>query len=105
MLCFNKTLTASILLLLGLAASSSAISAPRIPPPPQLAATSYILIDFDSGKVLAEKNSNQRLEPASITKIMTAYTVMQEIKKGNIALSDKLLSAIRHGVWVVRACS
>lgn len=89
MLCFNKRLTTFILLLIGFAANSSAISAPRIPPPPQIAATSYILIDFDSGKVLAEKNPHQRLEPASITKIMTAYAVMHEIKKGNIALSEK----------------
>jgi len=87
--CFNRRLTVFILLLIGLSVGSSAISAPRIPPPPQISATSYILIDFDSGKVLAEKNSNQRLEPASITKIMTAYAIMHEIKKGDIDLSDK----------------
>lgn len=89
MFCFNRRLTVFILLLIGFSVSSSAISAPRIPPPPQVSATSYILIDFDSGKVLAEKNSNQRLEPASITKIMTAYAIMHEIKKGDVALSDK----------------
>lgn len=89
MFCFNRRLTVFILLLIGLSVGSSAISAPRIPPPPQISATSYILIDFDSGKVLAEKNSNQRLEPASITKIMTAYAIMHEIKKGDIDLSDK----------------
>ncbi len=97
MLFCNKRLTAFLLLLTGLAVASNTISAPRIPPPPQVSATSYILIDFDSGKVLAEKNSNLRLEPASITKIMTAYAVMNEIKKGDIALSDK--TAISDKAW------
>ncbi len=89
MLFFNNKSTAYVLLFIGLTVAGSAMSAPRIPPPPQVAATSYILMDFNSGMVLAEKNPNQRLEPASITKIMTAYTVMNEIKKGDIALSDR----------------
>ncbi len=91
MLFCNKRLFTFILMLTGLAIISEAASAPRIPPPPQVAATSYILMDFDSGNVLAEKNPNQRLEPASITKIMTGYVVMNEIKKGNIALDDKIV--------------
>ncbi len=85
----NHKSTALTLLLLGLTVVSNALSAIRTPPPPQVSATSYILIDFDSGKVLAEKKPNQRLEPASITKIMTAYTVLNEIKKGEIDMADK----------------
>lgn len=56
------------------------ITAMPIPAPPGLAAESYILIDYHTGKVIAEHNSNERLEPASLTKIMTAYLVSSEIK-------------------------
>ncbi len=51
-----------------------------IPAPPGLAAKSYLLIDYQTGKVIAEHNSNERLEPASLTKLMTAYLVSSEIK-------------------------
>jgi D-alanyl-D-alanine carboxypeptidase (penicillin-binding protein 5/6) len=85
----NKKLTAFLLVIICLGLASQALSAVRIPPPPKLAATSYILIDFDSGKILAEKNPHEQLEPASITKIMTAYAVLSEIKKGEIDLADR----------------
>lgn len=51
-----------------------------IPAPPGLAAESYILIDYHTGKVIAEHDSGKHLEPASLTKIMTAYLVSSEIK-------------------------
>jgi len=59
-----------------------------IPAPPSLAATGYLLIDMHSDRVLVEKNADQRLEPASLTKIMTAHVVFNELKKGNLQLSD-----------------
>jgi serine-type D-Ala-D-Ala carboxypeptidase (penicillin-binding protein 5/6) len=62
-----------------------------IPAPPEIAATGYLLVDFNSGKVLAEKNADQRMEPASLTKIMTAYTVFRELKQGNIHMDDEVL--------------
>ncbi len=62
-----------------------------IPAPPDVAATGYILVDFHSGKVLAEKEAEQRMEPASLTKIMTAYTIFRELKQGNIHLDDSVL--------------
>ena len=61
------------------------------PTAPEVAAKSYILQDFASGQVLAEKNSEQRLPPASITKLMTAYVVSHELHAGNISLSDEVL--------------
>ena len=61
-----------------------------VPPPPKLDARSYILIDYDSGEVLAEKNADERIEPASITKMMTAYLVDQELRRGNIGLDDEV---------------
>ncbi|MCU7811198.1 MAG: D-alanyl-D-alanine carboxypeptidase [Candidatus Thiodiazotropha sp. (ex Notomyrtea botanica)] len=61
------------------------------PAPPEISASGYLLIDFHSGKVLAEKDAAQRLEPASLTKIMTAYTIFRELKQGNIKLEDTVL--------------
>jgi D-alanyl-D-alanine carboxypeptidase (penicillin-binding protein 5/6) len=62
-----------------------------VPAPPSVAATGHLLIDFDSGHVLAENNADQRLEPASLTKIMTAYVVMKEIQAGQVKLQDQVL--------------
>ncbi len=59
-----------------------------IPAAPQLGAESFIMVDFESGMVLAEKDSDARVEPASITKLMTAYVVFQEIKSGNMSLEE-----------------
>jgi len=86
---FRNTL--SILSLLFISIVGGSATAAPIPAPPKVAASSYILIDYDSGRVLAEKNSNQRLEPASITKIMTAYIVLKEIQGGNVDLKDKTI--------------
>jgi len=61
------------------------------PSAPTIAAKSYILQDFASGRVIAEHNSQQRLPPASITKLMTAYVVSHELAAGNIALADDVL--------------
>ena len=61
------------------------------PTAPTIAAKSYILQDFASGRVVAELNSEQRLPPASITKLMTAYVVSHELQEGNINLEDEVL--------------
>ncbi len=63
-------------------------AAKPIPNPPELDATSYFLIDFDSGRVLAEKDPDKHIEPASITKLMTAYLVDKAIADGDIALDE-----------------
>ncbi len=68
-----------------------------IPGSPVIASSSYIMIDYDSGKVLAEENSNKRVAPASITKVMTAYVVFREIRAGNINLDD--LVTISKKAW------
>ena len=61
------------------------------PQAPKLAADSYILIDFNSNKVIAEKNSSKRIEPASLTKMMSTYVIENELKIGNINLTDEVL--------------
>ncbi|GLQ74973.1 D-alanyl-D-alanine carboxypeptidase [Vibrio penaeicida] len=54
-------------------------------------------MDFHSGKVLAEKEANTRLSPASLTKMMTSYVIGQELERGNISLSDKVV--ISKNAW------
>ncbi len=61
-----------------------------VPPPPAIDARSFLLIDFNSGKVLAAQNEHQRLEPASLTKLMTAYTVYKALQAGAIKLTDNV---------------
>jgi D-alanyl-D-alanine carboxypeptidase (penicillin-binding protein 5/6) len=62
-----------------------------MPAPPTLSASGYLLLDFHSDRVLAAKDAEQRLEPASLTKIMTAYVVFHELKEGNIGLDEEVL--------------
>ncbi len=59
-----------------------------VPAAPQLAANSYILVDFNSGAVLVDHNADLRVEPASITKLMTAYVVFSELDQGDISLQE-----------------
>jgi len=61
------------------------------PSAPSIAAKSYILMDYASGRVIAQQNAQQRLPPASITKLMTAYVVSHELASGNIKLTDDVL--------------
>ena len=70
---------------------------PAIPAAPQLAAKSYVLLDAASGKVLVENNGDQRLPPASLTKLMTAYIATLEIRKGKIGEQD--LVPISEHAW------
>jgi D-alanyl-D-alanine carboxypeptidase (penicillin-binding protein 5/6) len=59
-----------------------------VPPPPQLAARSYVLMDAASGNVLAESRGDTRLAPASLTKLMTAYIATLEMRRGRIKEND-----------------
>ncbi|WP_137297518.1 D-alanyl-D-alanine carboxypeptidase family protein [Psychromonas sp. SP041] len=86
------------LLLITFLFSINAFSAPMIiPKAPSIAAKGYLLIDFDSGKVLSENNSEDTLEPASLTKMMTSYIIGQELKSGNLKLTDKV--TISNNAW------
>lgn len=70
--------------------SASAQTAASLPVPaaPSVAANAWLMVDFNSGAVLAEHNADMEVEPASLTKIMTSYVVYKEIAAGNLALSD-----------------
>ncbi len=58
------------------------------PSSPVIDAGAHILLDFHSGRVLAEKSADERMEPASLTKLMTVYVVFSELKEGNIQMGD-----------------
>lgn len=77
--------------LLVLICTGPARAAIPVPAPPQLPAESYLLMDFHSGRTLVQHNSDQRVEPASITKLMTSYVVLKALEAGSIALDNKVL--------------
>ncbi|WP_299018664.1 D-alanyl-D-alanine carboxypeptidase family protein [uncultured Photobacterium sp.] len=68
-----------------------------IPDAPALGAKGYVLMDYHTGQVLVEKNAHERLNPASLTKLMTSYVAGQEMKSGNISKDD--LVVISRNAW------
>jgi D-alanyl-D-alanine carboxypeptidase (penicillin-binding protein 5/6) len=79
----------SIMFLFALLASRAGAAPP--PAAPDIGGSGHLLIDYHSGRVLAQSNADIRLEPASLTKIMTAYVVFRELGGGNIHLDDSVL--------------
>lgn len=67
------------------------------PKAPTVASNTYLLIDYHSGQVLAEKNSELQVEPASLTKMMTMYVVDNELRSGKLKLEDQIL--ISKNAW------
>lgn len=59
-----------------------------VPAPPQVAARNYLMLDVDSQRILAEKKADEKIEPASITKLMTAYVAYHELEAGRLAMND-----------------
>lgn len=70
------------------ALADNAILPAMIPEPPDIDAEAYILIDYNSGKILAEKNADVRRDPASLTKMMTSYVIGQAVKAGKLHQDD-----------------
>ncbi|GHC25587.1 D-alanyl-D-alanine carboxypeptidase family protein [Aidingimonas halophila] len=68
-----------------------------IPAPPELNATSWLLMDADTGEVLVEHNADEALPPASLTKLMTAYLVEHELNQGNLSLDDQV--SVSENAW------
>ena len=67
------------------------------PDPPPLQAKSYVLLDYGSGQVLAAKEPDLRIEPASLTKLMTVYIAFDELKHGRVKPTD--LAVISEKAW------
>ena len=70
---------------------------PLIPAAPELAATAWLLIDAKTGSVLAEHNADEQLPPASLTKMMTAYIVSEEILAGRLSEDDQ--TTVSENAW------
>lgn len=77
-------------LALGIVVSLNAAATP-LPSPPQLSADSFLLIDHTSGTVLAAKDPDKRVEPASLTKLMTAYLVAAELDRGSLSIDEPVI--------------
>ncbi|EGR3109882.1 D-alanyl-D-alanine carboxypeptidase [Vibrio parahaemolyticus] len=68
-----------------------------VPNAPELSSRGYVLMDYHTGKVLVERDADKRLNPASLTKLMTAYVAGQEVNAGNISLDDQVV--ISRNAW------
>jgi D-alanyl-D-alanine carboxypeptidase (penicillin-binding protein 5/6) len=66
-------------------------------PPPSLHSRAFVLVDLLSGTVLAEKNADQRIEPASLTKLMTAYLVFEAVYQKRLSMGQKL--TVSEAAW------
>lgn len=64
------------------------VNASVLPPPPQLAATAYVLMEAESGEIIASSGADGQFAPASLTKMMTSYIVEHELAEGNIGMDD-----------------
>jgi len=79
----RSSLTLTLLFLL---INSFAVASPSIvPAPPSLSAKAWLLIDHNSGRVLVEHNSHQRVEPARFTKMMTANVMLYTMRNGSVS--------------------
>ncbi|QXO16672.1 MULTISPECIES: serine hydrolase [Vibrio] len=92
----NSVLASSIALSATFTSTANA-SPVVIPDAPQIAAKGFVLMDYHSGKVLAQKEMNTKLSPASLTKMMTSYVIGQELKRGNISNDDDV--TISRNAW------
>ena len=82
---FKSLMAGSALLLL---VAPAVQAAEQLPDAPAIDARAFILMDYASGKVLTEGNADEKLDPASLTKIMTSYVVGQALKANKIKLTD-----------------
>jgi len=74
----------SLFLAASLAFASTIAVAADIPPPPSMAVKSYVLLDVNSNRFIAEQGAEMRVEPASLTKVMTAYLTFKALKNGHL---------------------
>jgi D-alanyl-D-alanine carboxypeptidase (penicillin-binding protein 5/6) len=80
-----RSMTLVLTLFIAFTANSRAVI---LPAPPKIDASSYLVMDYQSGRLIAKHNIDKRVEPASLTKMMTVYIVAGEIASGNIHMDD-----------------
>ncbi len=88
--CVSLTVFAAVQCLAETPALPSSASMP-IPTAPQVDAHAYIVVDYRTGKILAAKEAVARMEPASLTKLMTSYIVFQELAAGKLKLDEQVM--------------
>ena len=81
----------SIALLITLLCTAAAAEEVKVAAPPKVTAASHYLVDFSTGTVLAASNADEEVEPASLTKLMTAYVVFKALAADRIAIDDQAL--------------
>ena len=86
----TKFLTIALGFIIAVSATGVIAQVARTIPAPEIDVTSYILMDQNTGFFLSEKNADQRVEPASITKIMTVYVAGHALQQGLIKLEDEV---------------
>jgi D-alanyl-D-alanine carboxypeptidase (penicillin-binding protein 5/6) len=72
-------------------APQAAAAAMPLPPPPAVPTNAYILIDYDTGRVLAAQKAEDRLPPASITKVMASYVVLTAVREKRLKLDEEVV--------------
>ncbi|MGP9557746.1 D-alanyl-D-alanine carboxypeptidase family protein [Psychrobacter sp. AOP7-A1-24] len=80
-----------IQLVVGVSISMSAVMANAAIQPPEMDNTAYVLMDYNTGEILAQKNANEALPPASLTKMMTSYIIEQRLESGDLKEDDQVL--------------
>ncbi len=84
LLCFSDTAHSS----------ETVVLVPAVPAPPSVAAKSHVLMDADTLHIIAERNSNESLHPASLTKIMTGYVAAGELRSGRVSMDDEVMVSV-----------
>ena len=83
-----------------LAAGLATIAVAQAPQPPEVAAKSYLVLDLTTDQTLAERNADAAIDPASLTKLMTAYVVFQALREKKLTLEQELPVSMR--AWAER---
>ncbi len=91
------TRVVAFIMLTLLSLTFAATAAVVTPPPPAVDAKGFVLMDYETGHLIAEENTDMQLAPASLTKIMTVYVIGKEIQAGNISMDDEV--TISENAW------
>ena len=91
----KRSLSHMLLFLLGILLIPAVKAALPVPPPPEVSASSYVLYEPLSGTFLLDYRADERLPPASLTKIMTSYVIASELKRGTITLDNMVPISVK----------
>jgi D-alanyl-D-alanine carboxypeptidase (penicillin-binding protein 5/6) len=93
----SRFMTRTLILALGFILSLPLSAASILPPPPQVSAEAWILIDANTGFVITQHNADEPMPPASLTKLMTSYVLSHELAQGRVSVEDEVM--ISENAW------